>query len=400
MRGTWTLVLGGVLVLSPALAWAQKSDDVELTAKRDLEDRIDSHLKLKWVDKKDVTFLGVGTSPVAPAMGRQLKLPDGMGLVIDFVEPGSPAAQAGLTQFDVLRKLDDQLLINPEQFAVLIRHFEKGHEIRLNLLHEGEAKSVTIKLGARAANAMDEVTPQYGYAELKALRSGDQPLDADALKRAGGEIRITRVGPQNNTVVWRDKENEYTLASAAARKAVYRVSRLQDGEVLFQDVIEGDGESNKIPQEYRKKLAELRSQLGEFGDSPEFKSKSEPDYGDQKKFPVLGEIPGIAPLFNKPESLDARRRIQIVDENGRVVAQTDVTSDRGDQFFSSLSEKALEGDKETKVETTRRLRLVDGSGRVVATTNVHTDKRPDEIMQELQLRLKLDEDKTSTTHSR
>ena len=54
-------------------------------------------------------------------------LPDGVGLVVQAVVPGSPAARAGLHCFDVLHKLNDQILINNPQFRVLLRTFKPGN---------------------------------------------------------------------------------------------------------------------------------------------------------------------------------------------------------------------------------------------------------------------------------
>ena len=43
-----------------------------------------------------------------------------MGLVVEFVADKSPATEAGLKPEDVLEKLNDQLLVNSEQLAVLV----------------------------------------------------------------------------------------------------------------------------------------------------------------------------------------------------------------------------------------------------------------------------------------
>ena len=55
-----------------------------------------------------ITYCGVGTSEVTPALSSHLKLPASMGLMVDWVEPGSPADLAGIKQYDVLIKFNDQ----------------------------------------------------------------------------------------------------------------------------------------------------------------------------------------------------------------------------------------------------------------------------------------------------
>src|SRR4051812_14577750 len=69
-------------------------------------------------------WLGVNTSPPPHVLRQQLQLPRGVGLVVDMVAPDSPAQAAGVKQYDVLHKLNDQILINQQQLAVLVRTFK------------------------------------------------------------------------------------------------------------------------------------------------------------------------------------------------------------------------------------------------------------------------------------
>src|SRR5947209_13436888 len=46
------------------------------------------------------SYLGVSTSPANAALAEQLKLPRGIGLVVDYVEPKSPAEEAQIKPYD------------------------------------------------------------------------------------------------------------------------------------------------------------------------------------------------------------------------------------------------------------------------------------------------------------
>ena len=61
-------------------------------------------------EKEQVTYLGVRTEGLPAVLSKQLSLPIGLHLSVVQVGPNSPAEKAGLLEFDVLLKLDDQTL--------------------------------------------------------------------------------------------------------------------------------------------------------------------------------------------------------------------------------------------------------------------------------------------------
>jgi hypothetical protein len=104
-------------------------------------------------------YLGVRGSPIPAALRAQLNLQKGLGLVVDYVEPGSPAEAAGIKKYDVLQKLDDQILIDSYQLAILIRSYKSGDEIKLTLLQQGQPKVVSAKLVEKEVEVLDENNP-------------------------------------------------------------------------------------------------------------------------------------------------------------------------------------------------------------------------------------------------
>ena len=102
--------------------------------------------KREKVEKETVTFLGVETSPVPAALSAQLALAKGTGLVVNHVAPKSPAASV-LQEHDILLKLDDQILIEARQLAVLIRNHKEGDEVTLTYLRGGQKTTASVKLG-------------------------------------------------------------------------------------------------------------------------------------------------------------------------------------------------------------------------------------------------------------
>ena len=98
-------------------------------------------------------YLGVGVSPMHPALVRQL--PDivgkGRGVLIEEVVPGSPAAQTGLEQYDILIQFNNQDLYSPEQLVKLIRNAEPKSKANLKFVRAGEVHEVEVQLGAQPA---------------------------------------------------------------------------------------------------------------------------------------------------------------------------------------------------------------------------------------------------------
>src|SRR5438046_8664630 len=106
--------------------------------------------------KVPMTFLGVETSQVPDVVSEQLGLAKGFGLVVEYVEPNSPAATAGVQQNDILKMLNDQILIEPSQLRKLLQTFPEGTDVTLTVLRKGQEQKLTVKL------AKKEVSQQRG----------------------------------------------------------------------------------------------------------------------------------------------------------------------------------------------------------------------------------------------
>src|SRR6266704_3120558 len=96
--------------------------------------------------KVPMTFLGVETSQVPNVVSEQLGLTKGLGLVVDYVVPNSPAASAGVQQNDILKMLNDQILIEPSQLRKLLQTFSDGTDVTLTILRKGQEQKITVKL--------------------------------------------------------------------------------------------------------------------------------------------------------------------------------------------------------------------------------------------------------------
>jgi hypothetical protein len=99
--------------------------------------------------KVPVTFLGVETSTVPRVVSEQLGLAKGFGLVVDYVVPDGPAAAGGVQASDILKMLNDQILMEPDQLAKLVRSYPDGTTVTLTVLRKGQEQKISVKLGKK-----------------------------------------------------------------------------------------------------------------------------------------------------------------------------------------------------------------------------------------------------------
>jgi hypothetical protein len=141
-----------------ALKYAQVADDYRLALRA-----VTSEPKVK------AAYMGVGVDVPNDTVRAQLKLPEGSGLVVNYVDADGPAKDL-IHQHDVLQKLDDQLLINGAQLVTLVRMHKPGETLQMTVIREAKPVTVPIKLTEK------EVAPLSTY--LSEQRGGDPLVSA------------------------------------------------------------------------------------------------------------------------------------------------------------------------------------------------------------------------------
>lgn len=96
------------------------------------------------------TFLGVIVAPVDDTLRQHLDLPRYAGLRVVDVVDDSPAEAAGLMAHDILTRLNDQILFNPEQLTALVRSHEPADSVDISFVRKGRAEQAKAVLGKTA----------------------------------------------------------------------------------------------------------------------------------------------------------------------------------------------------------------------------------------------------------
>ena len=249
-----------------------------------------------------ITYLGIHTVQIDGTLSAQLGLLKGMGLTVRYVVPESPAAAAGLKEHDILRKLEDQILIHPGQLQILIRSRNEGDSASFTVLREG--KEITIK-----AVLQKKEPAKYERARKLRLRFEDpdaqggsdrmRAVPAPHLSPGGPhldhDIRIFRPGPaefdrtsraiakysfdesadeihevvdgvagrrtiikmKNRKVVMKDGEGVLTLLNTDGKR--HLIAKDKEGNEIFNGPIDSPEEKMSLPPELRDRVEELES---------------------------------------------------------------------------------------------------------------------------------------------
>lgn len=198
-------------------------------------------------------YLGVSARPAPPLLRRHLGLPAGMGLVVEFVADKTPASAAGIKPDDVLEKLNDQLLVNPEQLAVLVRSYKPGDEIKLSIVRDGQKQTLSIKLAEHDLEPLP-------------LRDPFQPWDFEPpMLRHFPPFTPRHLAPMDgfqprknatSTVRWIDGDRTYTIITDDQGHQTASVKD-RDERTVFEGPIDTKEQRDRLPTDIREKLDKM-----------------------------------------------------------------------------------------------------------------------------------------------
>jgi hypothetical protein len=203
------------------------------------------------------TYLGISAAPPPPVLRKQLGLAPGMGLVIEFVVPSSPAAKAGAQQFDILQKLDDQVIVNREQLTVLVRSRKPGDEIKLGVIRDGKPTTLTARLIEHDVEPL--VTEDVDF-QLDHVLPEPRVWQIDPRQRPPAKGWDAAVGPGNVglfSITLLEGDRSYAIITNQAGDKTFTVKG-KDGKVIFEGPIDTKEQLGKVPAELKKKLEKLQ----------------------------------------------------------------------------------------------------------------------------------------------
>jgi membrane-associated protease RseP (regulator of RpoE activity) len=251
--------------------------------------------------KVPMTFLGVETSQVPSVVSEQLGLAKGFGLVVDYVVPDSPAAAAGIQQNDILKMLNDQILIEPSQLRKLLQNFSEGTEVKLTILRKGQEQKITVKLtkkevpqrrslipggkpgphwdfddvgdpGQQMQDLKEQLQEQLGGAQHGVIReavmkareaarraredAGRAAREIRILSNDHGALRATKIDIGKAQIVFSDDKGEMKVETVDGKKLL--TAKDPQGTLLFSGPVETKRDLDKITAEVRERYEKLQ----------------------------------------------------------------------------------------------------------------------------------------------
>jgi len=207
-------------------------------------------------------YVGVGTQPVTGAMAKALHLPETSGALLASVEPGSPAAKAGLEPGDVIQAVNGQKIASPRDLALTVATVAPGGEAQFHILRDGQNRDVDVRVGEqpaeKAVHAKAEEPSSRGQ-----LGVALAPLNSDAREQLGipdgqegAVIRDVRpgspaeeaglragdviVGVGNQKVASPSEASKAISAALGSKDRAVALRVLRDGTIAFVGVTVGD----------------------------------------------------------------------------------------------------------------------------------------------------------------
>ncbi|GEM_PF-7115962 len=201
------------------------------------------------IQMQDATYLGVEVSPIDPAMKSQLKLTKtDSGLMVNFVAAESPAKAAGLQQYDVLTKVDDQILFNPPQLQSLVRIHKAADEIKITYIREGTTNTTSAKLITKE----QMVAPMFGGGWGGGGGGGGMMGGPTAEMQERMRQMTSESTGSNRTVTYEAEDMSLTLQVENGKPIL--TAKDKTGKELFNGAIETPEQRAAIPAEVRKGL--------------------------------------------------------------------------------------------------------------------------------------------------
>jgi len=229
---------------------------------------------------RDVAYLGVATEPVSPAVGRHLGFGEGVGIEVVHVDREG-AVRGVLEEGDILVRFNDQLLVNHEQLAVLVRRQKPGDKVTLTFYRNGQSRTAEVELRAIDAERLAPL-PRHGSAlkppaalglspeewrewmeELQSRawrpffwrRSAPSESEEEEVPATPSPDAQVRIETHSSAIISESRDGVNVTVTVQDGQRSAKI--VKDGKVVFDGPVNTDAEVQKVPDEYRNRVTDM-----------------------------------------------------------------------------------------------------------------------------------------------
>jgi predicted metalloprotease with PDZ domain len=220
------------------------------------KDHKDTKIK-REVRVTDEGYLGVYMQELTSGVRKGLDIDeDAKGVLISGVEEDSPAEKAGIKEGDVITSFNGTRVTSPDELRDAVRKADPGHDVSVEVLREGQSKTMTVTIGTRDDN------------DVFAMRGPGMRMDMDApaLARAFAMVGGPRLGVQAQGIESDElgsyfgvKSGDGVLVLGVDKGSVADKAGVQPGDVI-----------QKVDKDAVRDVGDLRDAVRDFDEGDDF----------------------------------------------------------------------------------------------------------------------------------
>ena len=217
-----------------------------------------------WPDdsKTPLKQFGAALSRVPEVVRHQLILNNNEGLVVDSIQKDSIADRIGLKPHDILVQFNEQYLLLPEQFSLLLESFlgqshGANHKVpKVTFIRSGERKIILL------SQNYQKQPPESKLYESGARDANSQSQRIDNTSEPQSISSSTRVDSSTEVISWNEISEPVVLlredADCTIRLTQGKETRLQvhslDNKCIFDELLISQESLQTIPESIRLRV--------------------------------------------------------------------------------------------------------------------------------------------------
>ncbi|MFN5960892.1 MAG: PDZ domain-containing protein [Verrucomicrobiota bacterium] len=216
--------------------------------------------------------LGILVAPLRSDVRAQTPLPDGVGLLVARVVPGSPAATAGIAANDLLFRCNGSDLKSDDDIRKAVTNRKEGDSLELTWLRRGTEMKASVTLASVSLPTPPQAQPDSPE-HLQRLeeifrRLAADPATTSAVHRMLGGSPDDAQGPLPGPLALENHGTSATKEDASGKLRIDSLNGKQSveihdhtGKLQFSGPCSTASDRDRIPEPWRSKVSRFLDEL-------------------------------------------------------------------------------------------------------------------------------------------